>query len=279
MGSRDADRNRIGFGVARVSIEGRPDRHTAVDVIAAMLEADVAVIDTADAYCIDSSREHGYGEMIVGDALRKAGRASTQVATKVGEWRPGDGRWLLRGRPEHLIGAGEAGLARLGVETIDLLQLHRPDPTVPVEESVGALDELRRLGVTLRIGVCNVTPEELSKALAVAPVSSVQNPLGIGDRGQDEVLRICEARGITFLAHSPLGGPAGARRLERNMALRSVSIELGVGVRTVALAWLLARSPVIAPIPGTTSREHALENLAAASVSLSERHLVELGPR
>jgi aryl-alcohol dehydrogenase-like predicted oxidoreductase len=260
-----------------VSIEGRPDWEEGIAVIEAALEAGACVVDTADAYCIASPREHGYGERLVGEALRRRrGAYRPLVATKGGEWRPGDGSWQLDGRPDHLRSSCDASLRRLRVDVIDLYQLHRPDPAVPLTESMGALADLREAGKIKEIGICNVTLAELDEALAAAPIAAVQNPMWFGGPRQDDVLGRCEQLGLTFLAHSPLGGPAGLGRIGSRSVLEEVAARNETTAHVVALAWLVARSPMVVPIPGTTRPERAVGNVAAARLTLPPPDLAEL---
>lgn len=268
----------VGLGGASLSIEGRPPEDDAVDVLLRALESGATFLDTADAYCFDDDDVH-HNERLVARALAAWSRPDDVViGTKGGVKRPG-GRWLRDGRPEHLRAACEASLRALEVEHIDLYQLHAPDPHVPLAESVGAMDELRREGKVRWIGLSNVTLGELAEARAEAPIQTVQNALSLWNRGAavSGLLASCEAAGIGFIAHSPLGGyprkepPAGQTEVE------AVARELGATVPQVALAWLLARSPNIIPIPGTRSADHIAEDIAAASLDLSFRQAARLG--
>ena len=269
-------RTRVGFGTAPVAIEGRPDARTAVETIKAAIAAGAKLVDTADAYCISSPREHGYGERLVAKALREMGSDAVEVlvATKIGEWRPGNGTWQLRGRPEYLKNACEAGLRSLEVEAIGLLQLHRPDPTVPIEESVGAMNDLVRAGKAHAIGVCNVTNDELKAAMAVAQLSSVQNRMSFAT-GRTEVLDRCEAEGLIFIAHSPFGGPGGARRLLGSPTLANLAQRYNLTAHAAALSVLTSSSESLVAIPGTTRPERAAQNSGVQTVHLSQAELDE----
>ena len=257
----------IGFGAARIAIEGRPPWNTGVEVVKSAVAAGMMLIDTADAYCLESSAEHGYGERLVAAGLRNAPGGEVVVATKGGEIRRG-GLWKLIGRPEHLRKACEASLRRLEVDTIDLYQLHRPDPAVPLEESLGAMTELRERGLVREIGVCNVTLDELERALSAAPVAAVQNPLSVGRSDQDPIIELCEREGIAFLAHSPFGGPVGAARIGMDQRLAGAAGTHGVSPYDVALAALLARSPAIIPIPGTANPARPAKHARASLLTL-----------
>ncbi len=260
---------RVGFGTAPLSIEGRPAADRALDVIVASVGAGIRLIDTADAYCVDSYREHGYGERLVAAALRRVeDRSSVLVASKVGGWRPGDGRWQHRGHPKYLKTACERSLRNLAVDEIDLLQLHRPDPVVPLEESVGELRRLMEEGKVLRIGLSNVTASELERALPIAPIASVQNPLSVVGPFDKKVVRLCEENRLALLAHSPFGGPGRARSLGWHRGLRRVAKRLEATSYQVANAWLLRQSSIIITIPGTTSIHRARENARAAGLAL-----------
>jgi aryl-alcohol dehydrogenase-like predicted oxidoreductase len=257
----------IGFGAARIAIEGRPPWGTSVEVVKSAVAAGMTLIDTADAYCLESSTEHGYGERLVTAGLRNTSGDEVVVATKGGEIRKG-GLWKLVGRPEHLRSACEASLRRLETDTIDLYQLHRPDPAVPLEESLGAMAELRERGLIREMGVCNVTLGELERALAVAPVVAVQNPLSVGRADQDLIISLCEREGIAFLAHSPFGGPGGAARIGSDRRLAAAAGAQGVSPYDIALAALLARSPAIIPIPGTANPARPAQHAKASLLTL-----------
>jgi len=224
----------------------------------------VNLIDTADAY------RNGRSEATITEALRPYPEGLV-VATKGGYW---DGRgWHVDGRPEHLRRSLEGSLRRLGLERADLYQLHVVDPGVPIEESVGALAELRSEGKIRHVGVSNVSVEDLERALRVVPVASVQNRYNLADRSSEAVLEACEREGIAFIPYAPLASGSLARpggELDRIAGRR------GVTPSQVALAWLLRRSPVVLPIPGTSSVEHLEENAAAAGLGLSEEEFFAL---
>ncbi len=268
----------VGFGAARVSIEGRPDWETGVRVVMAAVDAGMTLIDTADAYCLSSSSEHGYGERLVAEALRRLGSAASGVvvATKGGELRV-RGAWKLDGRPEHIRAACEASLRALDVDVIDLYQLHRPDPAVPLTDTIGAMVQLRHDGLVREIGVCNVTEQQLEAVIAVGPVVAVQNPLTYDRSRRDSVLEACERHGLAYLAHSPFGGPGSARRLGNDRRLATVADSCGSTPHAVALAALLARSPSMIPIPGTSSVQRPAGHIAAGRIELSAEDRRVLG--
>lgn len=263
----DIEVNRLGFGAMRITgdgIWGPPeDRDEAIRVLRRAVELDVQLIDTADSYGPDVSEEliaealHPYPEGVV-------------IATKGGLTRPGPGDWRRDGRPEHLREACEDSLRRLRVDQIDLYQLHSPDDDVPYEESVGALVELKDEGKIARIGVSNVNSEELATARGLAEVVSVQNRFNLSDRSNEDVLDTCTGDDVAFLPWFPLGSGAPAQVAEE------IARDRGGNAHQVAIAWLLARSPVVAPIPGTSSVDHLEENVAAAELELSDEELQRL---
>ncbi|MBA2375411.1 MAG: aldo/keto reductase, partial [Rubrobacter sp.] len=187
------------------------------------------------------------------------------VATKGGHVRDGDKNWLTDGRPEHIKESCEASMKRLGVEQIELYQLHRPDPDVPYEESIGALAELKSEGKVRHVGISNVDVEQLEAARKIVQISSVQNRYNITERDADDLVDACERSGIAFLPYFPL---ATGDLAKPGGQLDEVAEKHGASAGQVALAWLLHRSPVIIPIPGTSSVDHLAENVAAASISL-----------
>jgi pyridoxine 4-dehydrogenase len=259
----DLSVNRLGFGAMRLTgagVWGDPDdREGAKEVLHRSLELGVNFIDTADAYGPETN------ENLIREALYPYPQ-DVLVATKGGHVRDGDKNWLTNGRPEHIKEACEASMKRLGVEQIELYQLHRPDPDVPFEESIGALAELREEGKVRHVGISNVDVGRLKAAMDIVPVASVQNRYNITERDADDLVNACESRGVAFLPYFPLatgdlakpGGP-----------LDEITKKRDATAGQIALAWLLHRSPAIIPIPGTSSVDHLKENVAAASVSLS----------
>ncbi|MEZ4453996.1 MAG: aldo/keto reductase [Nannocystaceae bacterium] len=267
----------IGLGGMPLSVTGRPPESEAIRVIHAALEAGVTLIDTADVYCLDD-HDIGHNERLIAAALAQwPRRHEVLIATKGGLVRPG-GAWLTRGSSRHLRAACEASLRALGVDAITLYQLHAPDDDVPLEESVGALADLRREGKIVHIGLSNVGVAEIRRAQAIAPIVSVQNRCSIFDR-QDfrhGVIDHCVAEGLAYLAYSPVGGSRGKGRTALDPTLGEVAGTLGVSPYRVALAWLLAASPVILPIPGASRPESALDSAAAARVRLEGGTLARL---
>lgn len=263
--------NRMGFGAMRVTgpdIWGPPkNRAEALEVLKRTVDLGINLIDTADAYGPEVS------EQLLAEALHPYAPGLV-IATKAGLTRPSAGEWRRDGRPEHLRAACEASLRRLRIECIELFQLHAPDPRVPFAESVGALAELQRAGKIRLVGLSNVDVDELTQAQRIVQVVSVQNRYNLDDRHHDPVLAACERDGIAFLPWYPLAaGPLARSR----GALDRVAQRHGATRAQVALAWLLARSKVMVPIPGTSSVAHLEENVAAAALRLTPEDLREIG--
>lgn len=260
---------RLGFGAMRVcgpQVWGWPkDRAAALAVLRRAYALGHNFFDTSDAYGPEVNESqiaaalHPYPKDLV-------------IATKGGLLRPSAPRWDRCGRPEHLRRALEGSLKRLRLERIDLYQLHAPDPQVPLAESIGALADLQRAGKIRHIGISNVKVAELAAARRVAPIVSVQNEYNVGDRSSEDVLKECEKHGLAFLPWYPLGAGSALRRAK----VRKVAARLGATPAQVALAWLLAKSPVMLPIPGTGSLAHLEENAAAAKLRLQAADLAML---
>jgi aryl-alcohol dehydrogenase-like predicted oxidoreductase len=255
--------NRMGYGAMRLTgpgIWGSPrDPEGARSVLRRAVELDVNFIDTADSYGPEIS------ERLIREALWPY-PADLAIATKGGLLRDGPDLWRPDGRPSHLRQALEGSLERLRLERIDLYQLHSPDPMVPFEESVGELANLKDEGKIRHIGLSNVDPEQLDQALAVTEIVSVQNRYNLWDRTSEAVLDKCNSLGIAFLPWYPLAA-SGLTRAKS--AVAEVASEHHATPGQLALAWLLARSPVVLPIPGTSSVEHLEENIAAAAITLN----------
>lgn len=268
----------IGLGAMPMSVDERPSRDQAMRTIHAALDAGVTLIDTADAYCRDAE-DMGHNEQVVAEALRtwSGDRDTITVATKGGHTRGGDGSWGLDGSPQYLRSACDASLKALGVDAIDLYQFHRPDPAVPVVESVGALAELQAAGKVRMIGVSNFTVEMLEEVRTVADITSVQNEHSPAFRTSADEVRYCDENDVAFLAWSPLGGMGAAGQLgARFPAFAEVSRELEVSPQRVALAWQLAQAPIVIPIPGASRPETILDSIAAVDLQLTQRQLQRL---
>jgi aryl-alcohol dehydrogenase-like predicted oxidoreductase len=271
LGSRTV--SAIGLGEMPLSIEGRPDRKQAIATIHASLDAGVTLIDTADAYSL-GVQEHGHGEELVAEALAAYGGPTDDVivATKGGHRRPGDGSWTVHGDPRYVKEACEATLKRLGVEAIGLYQYHRPDPTVPWADSVGALADLLDEGKILMAGVSNATVAQIDEAQRVLSgrLVSVQNQFSPGFRSSESELEHCEAFGLAFLPWSPLGGIGRADDIQHDHpAFAAVASETGASPQQVTLAWMLAKGSRVIPIPGSSRPETALASAAAADLVLT----------
>jgi pyridoxine 4-dehydrogenase len=259
--------NRLGFGAMRLT--GPPaelDRRRAIATAQHAVELGVTFIDTADSYDL------GANEELLAEALHPY-RPDLVIATKGGQVNLGR-EWIRLGRPEYLRQQAELSLRRLRLDRIDLYQLHRIDPTVPLADQIGALRRLQDEGKVRHVGLSEVTVEQLTEAEKITPIASVQNRYNLIERGSEDVLEYCERHGIAFIAWLPVAHTARARAADRVSAIA----ERHDATRTqIALAWLLHRSPVMLPIPGTTSWEHLAENVAAGSLRLSDEDLAELG--
>jgi aryl-alcohol dehydrogenase-like predicted oxidoreductase len=271
----------IGLGGMPMSIEGRPDGDRSIATIAAALDAGVTFIDTADAYHIHAD-EVGHNETLIARALATWGGDTSQVliATKGGHLRPGDGSWTVNGDPAYLKQAAEASLKRLGVDAIGLYQFHRPDPGVPYADSVGALRDLLDEGKIRMAGISNANPEQIREAQEVlgGRLVSVQNQYSPAFRSSEPELRLCDELGIAFLPWSPLGGIGKAGRLgEQFEKYARIGERHGVSPQQVALAWMLAKSPHVIPIPGASRPESIRDSAQAAELTLSSDELLDLG--
>lgn len=254
--------NRLGFGAMRLcgdSAWGRPrDRDHVNRVLHRAIELGVNFIDTADSYGPQAN------ESLISQALYPY-PSDLVIATKGGLVRPDRRSWVRDGRPDHLRAAVEGSLQRLRLERVDLYQLHAPDPNVPFAESVGALAELQRVGKIRHIGISNVTVAQLDLARSITPIVSVQNAYNLRDQSSEDVLAACERLGIAFLPWNPLGGKRGLRALK----VKQVATRHGLTHAALSIAWLLAKSPVMLPIPGTRSIDHLEENVRAAALTLA----------
>jgi pyridoxine 4-dehydrogenase len=263
--------NRLGFGAMRITgqgIWGPPaDREKAKAALRQAVDLGVNFIDTADSYGPDVSEEliaetlYPYADDLV-------------IATKGGLVRPGPGRWEADGRPDHLRKACEGSLRRLKLEQIPLYQFHRPDPKVPVAESLGAIAELRDEGKIRHIGVSNVSEQQLREMQKLVPVVSVQNRYNLADRSSEPMIDLCDSESIVFLPWAPV------QDSDKLPPVLTAARRLGVSTREIALAWLLGRSELMLPIPGSGSAEHVAENVAAASLELTNEEansILELG--
>ncbi len=275
----------IGLGGMPMSVDGRPDEDRSIRTIHAALDAGVTLIDTADAYhraTVDVGHdESGHNETLIAKALKNWGgdASSVLVATKGGHTRTESGDWPLDGSPEYLKRAAKASAQRLGVEAIGLYQHHRPDPAVPYEETIGALRDLLDEGVIRQAGISNADLDQirLAQTLLDGRLASVQNQFSPAFRSSRVELELCAELGIAFLPWSPLGGIGSAAELGDHYAENAaIAHERGVSPQQVALAWELALSPTVIPIPGSSRPESILDSLAAASLELTSDELARL---
>jgi aryl-alcohol dehydrogenase-like predicted oxidoreductase len=276
----DREVSAIGLGGMPMSIEGRPDEQRSVAAIHAALDAGVTLIDTADAYHRDAN-EVGHNESLIAGALASYGgdTSGVLIATKGGHLRPGDGSWTQNGDPAYVKQACEASLKRLGVEAIGLYQFHRPDPRVPFADSVGALRELLDEGKIVRAGISNANPAQIRQAREILgeDLVSVQNQFSPAFRSSEPELELCNELGLAFLPWSPLGGISRAADLgDRFAVYAEIAAAHGVSPQQVSLAWMLAKAPVVIPIPGSSRPETIRDSVAAASLTLSAEELGRL---
>jgi pyridoxine 4-dehydrogenase len=252
--------NRLGFGAMRITgagIWGPPaDRDEAKAVLRRAVELGVTFIDTADSYGPAVSEE------LISEALHPY-PDDLVIATKGGLERTGPGQWPVNGRPEHLIEACEGSLKRLKIEQIPLYQFHRPDPAVPIEDSIGALVALKERGKIRHIGLSNVTEDQLRRAQRLTPIVSIQNRYNVDDRASESMVDLCEQEQMVFLPWAPI------QDLESNRPVHELAQRYDVKPRQVVLAWLMARSPSIMPIPGTGSVPHLESNVASTAIKLT----------
>lgn len=270
----------IGLGGMPMSIEGRPDADRSVSTIHAALDAGITLFDTADAYHRDAG-EVGHNESLIAGAVKSYGGDTSNVliATKGGSCRPGDGSWYQDGSPQHLREACEGSLKRLGVEAIGLYQFHRPDPKVPFTESVGTIKELHDAGKIRMAGLSNVDPDQIRQAQEIlgSALVSVQNQFSPAFRSSEPELELCDKLGLAFLPWSPLNGIKQARDLGDSFgAYNEVAKELGVSPQRVCLAWHLAKSEYVIPIPGSSRPETIRDSAQAADLQLSAEQLAKL---
>jgi len=257
-----------------MSVAGRPDEARSRRTIDAALDAGIRLIDTADTYALDDS-EIGHNELLIARAL-EGRRDRALIATKGGKTRIGR-EWGIDGRPDHLRAACEGSLKHLHTDRIDLYQLHAPDPDIPFAESIGALKELQDAGKIRAVGLSNVTSSQLEDALRIVDVASVQNQLSPAHPWAlaDDALRATASRGIAFLAYSPLGGIGKGATL-RLRAIQDAADRHHVSVQRIALAWLLALSPNVIPIPGASRPESIADSARATELTLTREEVAAI---
>jgi aryl-alcohol dehydrogenase-like predicted oxidoreductase len=268
----------VGYGGMHLSIEGRPPEEQSLRVLRAALDAGVTLIDTADVYCIDE-HDIGHNERLIARALAgwAGDRASVTVATKGGLIRP-TGRWETDARPEQLRAACERSLRALGVDRLDLYQLHAPDARVPLADSVGELARLREAGKLRWIGLSNVNLLQIREAQGITPITSVQNRLNPFFRESlvGGVVAYCGEQNIGFLAYSPTGGGRLTKTLPAHPVLVPIARRLGVSTHAVVLAWALAQSPAVIVIPSARTVDHVLDSVGAADLVLGADDLAAI---
>ena len=259
--------SRLGFGAMRITGPGiwgePPSRDQAIATLRRVVELGVNFIDTADSYGPEVS------ETLIAEALHPY-PDDLVIATKGGLVRPGPNRWDADGRPEHLRAACEGSLRRLKLDQIPLYQFHRPDPRVPLAESMGAIAELKNEGKIRHVGISNVTEKQLREAEQIVPVVSIQNRYNVSDRQSASLVDLAEQDDLVFLPWAPM------QEADKNVGVAVAAERLGVTQYQVVLAWLLASSPQILPIPGTGSPAHAEENIAAASLELTPQEFAAI---
>jgi len=266
----DLEVNRLGFGAMRITgsgVWGEPrDVAEAKRVLKQLPELGVNFIDTADSYGPEVS------EPLIGETLAPFPKGMV-VATKAGLTRPGPDKWHAVGRPEYLEQQVLMSLRRLRTDTIDLWQLHRIDKKVPVEESLGVITRLQKEGKIRHVGLSEVKPGEIERARKTVKIVSVQNRYNVGDREHEDVVNYCETHGLAFIPWFPV---AAGKLAQPGGTLDSVAKRHNATVAQLSLAWLLHRSPVIVPIPGTSSLAHLEENMKATEIALSDKELAEI---
>ncbi|WP_223693444.1 aldo/keto reductase [Leifsonia poae] len=276
----DVEVSAIGLGGMPMSIEGRPDEARSIATIHAALDAGVTFFDTADAYHLHAD-EVGHNESLIAKAVARWGgdTSGVLIATKGGHLRPGDGSWNVDGRPEYLKEAAKASLARLGGDAIGLYQFHRPDPNVPYEDSVGAIRELLDEGIIRLAGISNADPAqiELAQNILGGRLASVQNQFSPAFRSSETELVLADRLGVAFLPWSPLGGIRSAAALgDRFAPFQTVADARGVSPQVVALAWHLAKSPHVIPIPGASRPESIRDSATAVDLQLTAEEFSSL---
>ncbi len=276
----DVQVSAIGLGGMPMSIEGRPEEKRSIAAVHAALDAGVTLFDTADAYHLHAD-DVGHNESLIAGAIASWGGDTSNVliATKGGHLRPGDGSWTLNGSPEYLKQACEASLKRLGVEAIGLYQFHRPDPKVPYADSLGAIRDLLDEGKIRMAGISNADPEQikLSNDILGGRLVSVQNQFSPAFRSSEPELGLCTELGIAFLPWSPFGGITRAAAVgTRFSAFAEIGEAHGASPQQVVLAWMLAKSPVTVPIPGSSRPETIEDSVKAVDLKLSAEELARL---
>ena len=266
----------VGLGAMPLSRIGRPDEKQAIATIHAAIRAGISLIDTADVYCT-SNQDIGHNERLISKALALIPSKHVRVATKGGLERPA-GAWTNNAHPRHLSEACEASLTSLGIESIFLYQLHAPDPKVPFLDSIGALSQLQSEGKVQHIGLSNVSIKQIKEAQSIVNVVSIQNRCNFIDRMGFEsgVIEYCAENDMAFLPYCPVGGKRERSIIENHPLLREIANNHAASTYEIALAWLLAKSPCIIPIPGASKAVNAISSCRAARINLSREELIKL---
>lgn len=278
LGSDTTEVSCVGYGGMHLSIDGRPDASTAIGTIHAGLDHGITLIDTADVYCLDD-QDIGHNERLIGKAVAEwqGDRDRITIATKGGLTRP-EGRWVQNGRPEHLHEACESSLRALGVERIDLYQLHAPDPEVPLSDSIGALAQLQNQGKIRWIGISNVSVAEIEKASGTGEIKCVQNRLNpfFREAVESGVAQYCDSNGIAFLAYSPVGGGRLNKKLPRHDVVAPLAEKYQTTAHAIVLAWVLAQGENVIVIPSARSAANVVNSTTAAHIELADEDLDNL---
>lgn len=278
LGSTGIEVGAIGFGAMNLSIEDRPDEAVSRAVLEAALDAGADFIDTADVYCLDDA-DLGHNERLIGSVLRRRpDRNSIRVATKIGLTRP-NGEWQVDGSPKHLRAACERSLKALAVDRILLCQLHAPDPSASFEKSVETLAQLREEARIEHVGLSNVNISQIRRASRIVEIVSVQNRLNPWFREaiDDGVMGECDARGITFLAYSPLGGPRLSTKLASHRTLLQIAEKHACSPWALVIEWVRRQGSKVLPIPGARTAEHAIDNMSVMTLDLSDAEITAIG--
>lgn len=279
IGTTGIEVNAIGLGAWQLSNVNRPGQADAFEVIRLAVDAGVDLIDTADSYSYDQS-DFGHNEILVREALHTLGLTDrVMVATKVGLTRPNLEDWVPDGRPEYVTAGCHASLERLGVNTITLYQLHKPDPRVPIEDTVGAMADLQAAGKVVHIGLSNVSMDELERSRTVARIETVQNRCNarVRDDLDNGLIEHCRREGISYLPWHPVGGEKGHGSLAQHPTLVEMGERLGVSTYRLLLRWLLSLGDHVLPIPGATRSSSILDSLLAPEVEIEAADLETIG--
>ncbi|EPY08957.1 aldo/keto reductase [Paenibacillus alvei TS-15] len=274
LGTTQIQVSKLGLGCAPLSVAGRPDRGQAIATIHAAFESGITLFDTADTYCLDD-HDLGHNEQLLQEALSAYSTKEYLIITKGGLARP-NGAWICDGRPDSLRSACELSLHTLKRECHPLYILHAPDPSVPIEESVGALSRLQEEGKILHIGLSNVTVSECQRVQQIAPITCIQNRLHLHDRHSNDVLRYCDEHSISFIAYSPFGGPSNSIHLQNHPVLTELAQKHSASPYQIVIAWLLALSPNLIPIPAATKPSSIQDSARGMDILLDEADLLLL---